>query len=137
MAGQVRRFNPSHQWIHNKIKAGELTLQQLDAQTYFFRRTNANAKGEPRSWTDQFDMKIQMAGLPCSSAVEFQRGETNLKWCSIIDVVGAQITATHSINYSKDHISAHKLIAERVPIELAQISDCQIMLRDCLAESQT
>ncbi len=52
MAGQVRRFNPSHQWIHNKIEAGELTLQQLDVQTYFFRRTNTNAKGEPRSWTD-------------------------------------------------------------------------------------
>lgn len=52
MAGQVRRFNPSHQWIHNKIAAGELTLQQMDVQTYFFRRTNTNAKGEPRSWTD-------------------------------------------------------------------------------------
>jgi len=52
MAGQVRRFNPSHQWIKNKIDAGELKLQQMDAQTYFFRRTNANAKGEPRSWTD-------------------------------------------------------------------------------------
>ncbi len=52
MAGQVRRFNPSHQWIHNKIAAGELTLQQLDVQTYFFRRTNTNAKGEPRTWTD-------------------------------------------------------------------------------------
>lgn len=52
MAGQVRRFNPSHQWIHNKIEAGELTLQQLDVQTYFFRRTNTNAKGEARTWTD-------------------------------------------------------------------------------------
>ena len=52
MAGHVRRFNPSHQWIKNKILAGELNLQQLDAQTYFFRRTNTNAKGEPRSWTD-------------------------------------------------------------------------------------
>ena len=52
MAGHVRRFNPSHQWIKNKILAGELKLQQLDAQTYFFRRTNTNAKGEPRSWTD-------------------------------------------------------------------------------------
>ena len=52
MAGQVRRFNPSHQWIKNNIDAGELKLQQMDAQTYFFRRTNTNAKGEPRSWTD-------------------------------------------------------------------------------------
>ncbi|MAL80555.1 MAG: oxidoreductase [Sneathiella sp.] len=52
MAGHVRRFNPSHQWIHNRIKAGELNLQQLDVQTYFFRRTNTNALGKPRSWTD-------------------------------------------------------------------------------------
>ncbi|MCH8106630.1 MAG: oxidoreductase, partial [Proteobacteria bacterium] len=48
----TRRFNPSHQWIHNKIIAGELKIQQMDVQTYFFRRTNTNAKGESRSWTD-------------------------------------------------------------------------------------
>lgn len=52
MAGHTRRFNPSHQWIHNKIKAGELHIQQMDVQTYFFRRTNMNALGQPRSWTD-------------------------------------------------------------------------------------
>ena len=52
MAGHVRRFNPSHQWIHNKITAGDITIQQMDVQTYFFRRQNINAKGEPRTWTD-------------------------------------------------------------------------------------
>ncbi|MDH5771542.1 MAG: Gfo/Idh/MocA family oxidoreductase [Rhodospirillaceae bacterium] len=52
MAGHTRRFNPSHQWIHNKIKAGELKVQQMDVQTYFFRRSNLNALGQPRSWTD-------------------------------------------------------------------------------------
>ncbi|HEX8969762.1 MAG TPA: Gfo/Idh/MocA family oxidoreductase [Chloroflexota bacterium] len=52
MAGHVRRFNPSHQWIHKKIEAGELGIQQMDVQTYFFRRTNMNAAGQPRTWTD-------------------------------------------------------------------------------------
>ena len=52
MVGHTRRFNPSHQWVHNKIVAGELNIQQMDVQTYFFRRTNTNALGEPRSWTD-------------------------------------------------------------------------------------
>ncbi|MCG6365633.1 Gfo/Idh/MocA family oxidoreductase [Vibrio fluvialis] len=52
VAGHTRRFNPSHQWIHNKIAAGELHIQQMDVQTYFFRRTNTNAKGEARTWTD-------------------------------------------------------------------------------------
>lgn len=52
MGGHTRRFNPSHQWIHQRIKAGELKIQQMDVQTYFFRRTNTNALGKPRSWTD-------------------------------------------------------------------------------------
>ncbi len=52
MVGHTRRFNPSHQWIHKKIQLGELKIQQLDVQTYFFRRTNTNALGKARSWTD-------------------------------------------------------------------------------------
>jgi 2-hydroxy-4-carboxymuconate semialdehyde hemiacetal dehydrogenase len=52
MAGHTRRFNPSHQWIHQRIRAGNLKIQQMDVQTYFFRRTNTNALGQPRSWTD-------------------------------------------------------------------------------------
>ena len=52
MVGHTRRFNPSHQWIHRRIQSGELTIQQMDVQTYFFRRANINAAGQPRSWTD-------------------------------------------------------------------------------------
>ncbi len=52
MVGHTRRFNPSHQWVHKKITAGEFNIQQMDVQTYFFRRTNMNALGQPRSWTD-------------------------------------------------------------------------------------
>ncbi|MCK5744629.1 Gfo/Idh/MocA family oxidoreductase [Oricola sp.] len=81
MSGQVRRFNPSHQWIHNKIKAGELKIQQMDVQTYFFRRSNTNAKGEPRSWTDHLlwhhachtvDLFQYQTGETCSEAFGLQ-----------------------------------------------------------------
>jgi 2-hydroxy-4-carboxymuconate semialdehyde hemiacetal dehydrogenase len=81
MAGQVRRFNPSHQWIHNKIVAGELKVQQMDVQTYFFRRSNMNAKGEPRSWTDHLlwhhachtvDLFQYQTGETCSEAFGLQ-----------------------------------------------------------------
>ncbi|MGD9863503.1 MAG: Gfo/Idh/MocA family oxidoreductase [Pseudodonghicola sp.] len=77
MAGQVRRFNPSHQWVHNKIAAGELKVLQMDVQTYFMRRSNLNAKGEPRSWTDHLlwhhachtvDLFQYQTGETCSEA---------------------------------------------------------------------
>jgi len=73
MAGQVRRFNPSHQWIKNKIDAGELKIQQMDVQTYFFRRTNSNAKGEPRSWTDHL---LWHHACHTVDLFQYQTGET-------------------------------------------------------------
>jgi 2-hydroxy-4-carboxymuconate semialdehyde hemiacetal dehydrogenase len=52
MCGHTRRFNPSHQYVHKEIKAGKFNVLQMDVQTFFFRRTNMNALGQPRSWTD-------------------------------------------------------------------------------------
>ena len=52
MVGHTRRFNPSHQWVHHRIEEGAFHIQQMDVQTYFFRRQNLNALGQPRSWTD-------------------------------------------------------------------------------------
>lgn len=73
MAGHVRRFNPSHQWIHNKIAAGELKILQLDAETYFFRRTNLNALGEPRTWTDHL---LWHHACHTVDLFQYQTGET-------------------------------------------------------------
>ena len=73
MAGHTRRFNPSHQWIHKKIVAGELKVQQMDVQTYFFRRTNMNALGQPRSWTDHL---LWHHACHTVDLFQYQTGET-------------------------------------------------------------
>ena len=33
MVGHTRRFNPSHQWVHQRVEAGEFNVQQMDVQT--------------------------------------------------------------------------------------------------------
>jgi 2-hydroxy-4-carboxymuconate semialdehyde hemiacetal dehydrogenase len=73
MAGHTRRFNPSHQWIHKRIKAGELNVQQMNVQTYFFRRTNMNAAGKPRSWTDHL---LWHHACHTVDLFQYQTGET-------------------------------------------------------------
>jgi 2-hydroxy-4-carboxymuconate semialdehyde hemiacetal dehydrogenase len=74
MAGHVRRFNPSHQWVHRRIAMGELKIQQMDVQTYFFRRTNMNAAGKPRSWTDHL---LWHHACHTVDLFHFQTGETS------------------------------------------------------------
>jgi 2-hydroxy-4-carboxymuconate semialdehyde hemiacetal dehydrogenase len=81
MCGHTRRFNPSHKYVHNKIAAGEFNIQQMDVQTYFFRRTNMNALGQARSWTDHLlwhhaahtvDLFAYQAGSPIVQANAIQ-----------------------------------------------------------------
>lgn len=73
MAGHTRRFNPSHQYVHDKIVAGELKLQQLVVQTYFFRRKNINLEGKPRSWTDHL---LWHHACHTVDLFQYQTGET-------------------------------------------------------------
>src|ERR1700756_269191 len=80
MAGHTRRFNPSHQWIHKRIKAGELKIQQMDVQTYFFRRTNTNALGKPRSWTDHL---LWHHACHTVDLFQYQTGETASQACAL------------------------------------------------------
>jgi 2-hydroxy-4-carboxymuconate semialdehyde hemiacetal dehydrogenase len=73
MGGHTRRFNPSHQWIHKRVQSGELKIQQMDVQTYFFRRTNTNALGKPRSWTDHL---LWHHACHTVDLFQYQTGET-------------------------------------------------------------
>src|SRR5260370_34090590 len=73
MGGHTRRFNPSHQLLHQRIQAGELKIQQMDVQTYFFRRTNTNALGKPRSWTNHL---LWHHACHTVDLFQYQTGET-------------------------------------------------------------
>jgi 2-hydroxy-4-carboxymuconate semialdehyde hemiacetal dehydrogenase len=73
MSGQTRRFNPSHQYVHKKIEKGELNVLQMDVQTYFFRRKNLNALGQPRSWTDHL---LWHHACHTVDLFQYQTGET-------------------------------------------------------------
>ena len=81
MCGHTRRFNPSHQWVHQRVASGDFHIQQMDVQTYFFRRTNMNALGQSRSWTDHLlwhhaahtvDLFAYQAGSPIVKANALQ-----------------------------------------------------------------
>jgi 2-hydroxy-4-carboxymuconate semialdehyde hemiacetal dehydrogenase len=80
MGGHTRRFNPSHQYVHNKIKAGELKVLQMDVQTYFFRRTNMNALGKPRSWTDHL---LWHHACHTVDLFQYQTGQTVSRCCAL------------------------------------------------------
>ena len=101
MAGHTRRFNPSHQWVHNKIQAGELKLQHLVVETFFFRRTNMNAEGKPRSWTDHL---LWHHACHTVDLFQYQTGET-----------ASQVQAIEGPKHPELGIAMDMSIAMKVP----------------------
>jgi 2-hydroxy-4-carboxymuconate semialdehyde hemiacetal dehydrogenase len=115
MAGHTRRFNPSHQWVHNRILAGEFKILQMDVQTYFFRRTNTNALGKPRSWTDHLlwhhachtvDLFAYQTGANASQAFALQGPKHPVLGISMDMSIGLKIPSgalcTLSLSFNND-----------------------------------
>jgi 2-hydroxy-4-carboxymuconate semialdehyde hemiacetal dehydrogenase len=115
MAGHTRRFNPSHQWIHKRIRAGELNVLQMDVQTYFFRRTNTNALGKPRSWTDHLlwhhachtvDLFAYQTGENASQAYALQGPKHPVLGIAMDMSIGLKVSAgaicTLSLSFNND-----------------------------------
>jgi len=115
MAGHTRRFNPSHQWIHKRVGTGELKVLQMDVQTHFFRRTNMNALGRPRTWTDSLlwhhachtvDLFQYQTGQAVSQAYALQ-GPTHPKLRIAMDIsIGMKVVSgaicTLSLSFNND-----------------------------------
>jgi 2-hydroxy-4-carboxymuconate semialdehyde hemiacetal dehydrogenase len=115
MAGHTRRFNPSHQWVHKRILAGELKVLQMDVQTYFFRRTNTNALGKPRSWTDHLlwhhachtvDLFAYQTGEAASRSFALQGPKHPTLGIAMDMSIGLQVTSgaicTLSLSFNND-----------------------------------
>lgn len=52
MITHTRRFAAPHREIRKRIQEGTFHLHHMVVETYFFRRTNLNMHGQPRSWVD-------------------------------------------------------------------------------------
>ena len=112
MGGHVRRFNPSHQWVHKRIQKGELKIQQMDVQTYFFRRKNINAAGQPRSWTDHL---LWHHAAHTIDLFQYQTGET------ISDCYAVQGPIHPQLNIAMDMGIVAKVPSRRDPDAVAVV----------------
>lgn len=86
----------------------------------------------PWFWTDQYDLKIQMAGLPQDGATEIIRGDPQSGAFSILQVKDDRLVATHSVNRAADHMASRRLIAEKTPLDLAKVKDIETPLLKAL-----
>jgi 3-phenylpropionate/trans-cinnamate dioxygenase ferredoxin reductase component len=87
----------------------------------------------PWFWTDQFDIKLQMAGISSRRHKVVLRGTVESRKFSVFYFDGAdRLAAVDSINRPGDHIVARKMLAARTALTAEQAADETFDLKSLL-----
>ena len=77
----------------------------------------------PWFWTDQYDIHLQMAGLPMGFDQVVTRGDPESRKFSVFYYRAGKLTAVDSINRPADHLVARKLIGAHATVSPDQAKD--------------
>ena len=91
----------------------------------------------PWFWTDQFDVKLQMAGLSTGYDRSITRGDPESRKFSMFYFREERLVAVDSINCPADHIAARKLLAARSRLTPEQAADEGVDLKSFTQLSAT
>lgn len=112
-------------------------LESVQHATLQARRAAAAMLGQPSGrdevpwfWSDQFDIKLQMAGLPLPGDAELVRGDPQSGHFSVIYQNADRITAIQCVNAPGDFAAAKKMVAERRAFPSALLCNTLMSLRD-------
>jgi 3-phenylpropionate/trans-cinnamate dioxygenase ferredoxin reductase subunit len=84
----------------------------------------------PWFWSDQFDVKVKIAGLVNKGEVTVQRGDPSTGRFALFHCADGKVVAVESVNSASDFMAGRHLIDARNSIDLDQLSDESISLRE-------
>jgi len=133
------------------VAAGDCTARRLDDGSLLRLESVQNATEQGKSaaaallgqerpftatpwfWSDQYDRKLQMAGLSTGAEAWALRGSLQAVPFSIYHFRAGQLVAVDSVNAPKDHLQARKLLDAGASPRPEQVSDPAFDLGSLLA----
>ena len=120
----------------NAFAAGRVRLESVQNACDQARSVAAAIAGKcapyaalPWFWTDQYEIRLQMAGLSIGYDAVVTRGNLQLEKFSVFYFKEDRLIAVDSINRPADHMIARKLLSARTPVTRAQAGDEGVDLR--------
>jgi 3-phenylpropionate/trans-cinnamate dioxygenase ferredoxin reductase subunit len=83
----------------------------------------------PWFWSDQYDLKLQIAGLAQPGDVTVQRGNPQMRKFSVFHVRDGVVAAVEAVNAAPDYIVGRKLIAARTRIAPDRLGDAAVPIK--------
>jgi 3-phenylpropionate/trans-cinnamate dioxygenase ferredoxin reductase component len=116
--------------VRRRADGSLLRLESVNNATEQGKSAAAALLGQPRPfagppwfWSDQYDRKLQMAGLSAGADASVLRGSMDGGAFTLFHLQGDRLVAADSVNAAKDHLAVRKLLDAGVSPTRAQLAD--------------
>jgi len=87
----------------------------------------------PWNWSDQYDLKLQIAGLPFDADRILLRGDPATAKFAVFHLKGDQIQCVEAINAPPEYMMGRQLIGNRKPVNIEKLADPSISMKEVAA----
>ena len=116
--------------VHNAIEGGKLASASILGQT-------PPAPEAPWFWSDQFDLKLQTAGLWTGADMRIVRGEPATRRFSVFYLKDNRVIAVDAVNAPPDYLVGKKLVAAKAAVAPGDLADTSLSMKDIGARALT
>ena len=86
----------------------------------------------PWFWSNQYDLRLQTAGLSLGYDQAILRGDVAARSFSVVYLKAGRMIAIDSVNSVKDYVAGRKLIEAGATPDVAKLADAGVLLKDLL-----
>ncbi|NEX92247.1 FAD-dependent oxidoreductase [Caulobacter sp. 17J65-9] len=83
----------------------------------------------PWFWSDQYDLKLQMAGVAIGADRLIVRGDPAEAKFAVFHLIGDRVLAVEAVNAPPEFMAGKQLIAKRTPVDLAKLADPAVSMK--------
>ncbi|QIF80985.1 NAD(P)/FAD-dependent oxidoreductase [Brevundimonas sp. 'scallop'] len=125
----TRRPIPVHGGMHHRLESVSNALEQAKQAAAAIVGRAGPTPEVPWFWSDQYDVKLQIAGLPFDADRQVVRGDPTASGFAVFHLNGDRIVCVEAVNAPPEFMAGKQLIAKATPVDVDKLADPAVSMK--------
>lgn len=125
----TRRPIPVHGGVHHRLESVPNALEQAKQAAAAIVGRAGPTPEVPWFWSDQYDVKLQIAGLPFDADRQVVRGDPTASGFAVFHLNGDRIVCVEAVNAPPEFMAGKQLIAKATPVDVDKLADPAVSMK--------
>ncbi len=125
----TRRPIPVHGGVSHRLESVPNALEQAKQAAAAIVGRPGPAPEVPWFWSDQYDFKLQIAGLPFEADRQVVRGDPSAGGFAVFHLNGDRVVCVEAVNAPPEFMAGKQLIGKATPVDPAKLADVSVSMK--------